>query len=568
MSEQNTYEGLTGRVQSDLFLILEKWKVHFGSGFENTCQGAQLGNSLAHASQSKAIEDLVQIAKTRLNERGRIGEASLLIRDPREDRLVLVRSTSRNLQEGIASTKQVKEFSYFDKLGNKYFYPLFDRLVDARERESDRAREARGLTGWVAVAGHYLIVNGEYGKQGLVSLDEDRPETQGACQTYGRPTWGHHVSEAPIDPMRPKRYIAVPVRSSADAERTIGVLRYACPSAGKELSDTDLVLLREIAELISAILGLEAATTRAFRGAQIADHKDYLRRTYDFGSFLAFLAKSLRSSIASVYLEVHGISSDESRLRLLEAFGIRGSVSALRQEIQGYLPGEAGFTRWLFDAAPNEPTVESSVHMHPSWLGKNTSVFYGKVFKELDEVPGRGQPTELARHYVIKIVGIPLCFHDKRIGVLKVELPNTFDDSKHYDKDDQAFLIECAGCLGEVLGEFRSFLKGEWFKRPHDSVHTVVNVTRMATELLRTRVVSPSESPEFWKQLAEFVKERENDVEEELRETIGRLPAHEKEEVLRESRSWAATFRGPVGSLARDLITELLAKLLVRAGGG
>lgn len=568
MSEQNTYEKLTGRIQSDLFLVLEKWKVHFGSGFESTCQAAQQENSLSHASKSEAIRDLVHMAKTRLNERGRIGEASLLVRDPREDRLVLVRSTSRSLQEGTATTNQVRELSYFDKIGSRYFYPLFDRLVDARERESDRAREARGLTGWVAVAGHYLIVNGEYGKQGLLSLDEDRPETQGACQTYGRPTWGHHISEAPIDPARPKRYIGVPVPSSADAERTIGVLRYACPSAGKELSDVDLVLLREVAELISAILGLEAATTRAFRGAQIAYHKDRLSRTYDFGAFLAFIAQSLRSSIASVYLEMRGISGDESRLRLLEAFGIRGSVSVLRQEIADYSPREAGFTRWLFDAAPNEPTVESSVHMHPSWLGKNTSVFYGKVFQELGKDPGRGQPTELARHYVIKIIGVPLLFHNERIGVLKVELPNTFDDSKHYDRADKAFLAECAASLGEVLGEFRSFLKGEWFNQPHDSVHTVINVTRMATELLRTRIISPSESPEFWRLLADFVKEREDDVEDELKETIGRLPPDEKDEVLRESRSWAATFSGPAGVLARELIIELLAKVIVRAGIG
>ena len=571
MSESNSYGELVGRVLSDLFVILEKWKMHFASGFEDTCQSAELKDNPAAADlASKAIKDLVATAKRVLNERGRVGEASLFVRDPREDRLVLVTSTSRNLEEGTASTKQVKDLAnYFDRNRKCFVYPLFDRLAEAKVRESEWACESRGLTGWVAVAGHHLIVNGEYGKQGLVSLAEDRPETQGACETYGRPMWGHHIAEAPIGPGRAKRYIAVPVRSSADSKRTIGVLRYACPSAGKELSDADLVLLRELAELISATLGLGAATTRAFRGSHIALHKDHLRRTYDFRAFLAFLTKSLRSSIASVYLDIGGVAGSQSRLRLVEAFGIRDSVAALRNDIQDYLPKDAGFTRWLYDKAPNEPTVEPSVHVHPSWRGKNTSLFYGEHFTELVEAPERtkGQPTEVARHYTIKIIGIPLFFCEERIGVLKVELPNTFDDSRHYDKADQAFLTECAATLGEVLGEFRLFLRGEWFIPPNDSVHTIVNVTRMAAELLRTRVISPSEAPQFWEQLVIFVNERENDVADEMREVVNRLSPAEKEE-LRKSHSWAEKFRGEVGSFSRDVITEVLAKLFVRAGGG
>lgn len=44
--------------------------------------------------------------------------------------------------------------------------------------------------------------------------------------------------------------------------------------------------------------------------------------------------------------------------------------------------------------------------------------------------------------------------------MLKIELPNSFDDSLHYNQADQAFLKDCAGTLGEALGELQLFLQG------------------------------------------------------------------------------------------------------------
>jgi hypothetical protein len=234
MPDPTSHSDLINRIE-DLFLVLEKWSTHFGVGFKETWEGAQR----ADQGRMETITDLVVTAQLRLNHRdpGRLGQASLLLRDAREDRLLLRYSTAQNMLNGRANPNQVKDHrAYYDETLNCYYYPLFDKLVEPSERSSRKAQEARGLTGWVAVTGHHLLVNGEYGKLGLPTLDEDRPETKGECQTYGCPVWGHHVSETPSDPAKPKRYIAVPVKSTAEPKKTIGVLRYACLSRGRELS--------------------------------------------------------------------------------------------------------------------------------------------------------------------------------------------------------------------------------------------------------------------------------------------------------------------------------------------
>jgi len=548
MTELNAYADLLERAQRDLLLVQDKWKNHFGAMLQTTWEGVQEQARTGVACTT--VADLVETVQQRLNERGRVGEASLFLREPREDRLVLLYSTSKDLLRGAASTKQVKDLAYFDSARRYYFYPLHDRLAAARVRESDKARKARGLTGWVAVAGHHLVVNGEYGKHGLDTLAEDRPETASACQTYGYPVWGRHISEAPSNPGKPKRYIAVPVKSSVEPSRTIGVLRYACPCTGRELADADLVLMREMAGLIGGVLGMAGAAIRASRRDLLPFHRDHLRRTYDFGGFLGFVTRSLRSSISSVYLDVGGIVGQESRLRLVEAFGIPPAAS-LRDRIQDYLSKDHGFTRWLFDEAPTTPTVESSVHLHSSWRGKNTSVFYGEHLRRLVNAP-QGQTTEVARQYEIKIMGVPLLLEGDRVGVLKVELPDTFDDGRHYDTADQAFFAECGAALGETLGEFQRFLRCEWFG--DDSVHVLINATRMAAELLRTRVVAPNEAPYFWKELSAFVRRSDVDVSEELKETLDRLPP-EAREIVKASSSWLRPF-------GQEILTEVLAKAL------
>lgn len=554
MADSNAFNSILAPMQGDLFLVLEKWKVHFGAQLEDTWHSSHFKGGRA-SSVSNTIADLVETAKRRLNERGRVGEASVFLRDPREDRLVLLYSTSDSLRRGVAGTRQVRDVSYFDKDRRCYIYPLHDRLAKARERESDKARRARGLTGWVAVAGHHLLVNGEYGQQGLVSLAEDRPETTAACQIYGLPIWGRHISEAPQDPGKRKRYVAVPVRSTVDRSRTIGVLRYACPCSGKELTDPDLALMTELADLISASLAIDAAATRAARNYLLPLEIDHLRRTYDFGAFLEFIAKSLRSNIASLYLEVGSVLGHSSRLRLLHAYGLASPVALLRGQLQDYPSGD-GFTRWLFDQGPPEPTVESSVHLHESWRGKNILAFYGANLKRLVNVGTslEGQPTEVARQYEIKIMGVPLMMDQERVGVVKVELPDSFDDGRHYDKADQDFIAECAAALGDVVGEFQRFLRGEWFTG--NSVHVIINVTRMAAEVLRTRVLSPAEGQYFWSELSSFIQTNEVAVSEELREILSRKPADA--EAILESRNWFE-------KLARDLTTEVIAKVIVES---
>ena len=59
------------------------------------------------------------------------------MRDAREDRLVLLYSTSSNLRKCQANANEVKDPGhYFDGDQRCYFYPLYDRLAEPRERNS------------------------------------------------------------------------------------------------------------------------------------------------------------------------------------------------------------------------------------------------------------------------------------------------------------------------------------------------------------------------------------------------------------------------------------------------
>jgi len=550
------YQNLIERVQTDMGIMLEKWKEHFSRKLDETWEDffPRIDRDPLVEMQD-AIKDIVQTAKDRLNALGnRNGEASLLIRDPREDRLVLTYSTSNNLNKGTADPVQVKDpINYFDATLNRYVYPLHDTLADAMERGSEIAQRSRGLTGWVAVTGHYLLVNGEWGETGLKSISEDRPETMAMCNTYGHPIWGRHISESASVAGKPKRYMAVPVRSSFDSDCTVGVLRYACPRTGAELHQVDIIFISELAQIISAMLGLETATTRMYRESLFPDEADNFRRTYNFNRFLRFIAVSLRSSIASLYIEIGDISSPKSsKLRLVDAYGIRGAVGSLRDKIKDYSEGERGFTRWLYDQQNQEPSLVDSVHTHSMWEGKNTEVFYGRHFAKLKAGSTVGMPTEVARKYTIKIIGLPIIFDGKKIGVLKVELPSRFDDRRHYGKHDQNFLKQCAAEIGPALGFLKVILKGEINKRSDNRM--VSNVTRMAAQLFRTRLVSPDEAQNCWKALTDFFQENRKQATEEMKEILEQFPREDKH-ITKNIIDWLKKMGQ---STAIDILTKIL----------
>ena len=168
------------------------------------------------------------------------------------------------------------------------------------------------------------------------------------------------------------------------------------------------------------------------------------------------------------------------------------------------------------------------------------------------ESSASGQPTEVARQYEIKIMGMPLILDQERVGVLKVELPDSFDDGRHYDRADQQFMTDCGLALGEVVGEFQRFLRSEWFGG--NSVHVIINVTRMAAELLRTRVLAPNEGQYFWNELATFIQANEVEVSEELKEILSRRPADAN--AIIQSGSW-------LKHLGKGIVTDVIAKVLV-----
>ena len=377
------------RVLADSEKTTEFWRQLFGERMHFTWDETQPKNfQMGEQGLSKAIEELVQKTKEHLNknvEPNRIGEASLFIREPHNDRLVLVYSTSTILRETDGIDSRIANWAEnFDSKRKKLFYSLFDRL--ATRRNDERAREQRGLTGWIAVSGHYLLVNGEQDSAILELINKIRPETSPACNRYGPPFWGHRMSEAPSDPNRPKRYLGIPIKSIDSPETTIGVIRYSCPLEGAPLTVNDLAFFEEIGSILSALIHLESTKVRALRVAELPNQVDRLRRNGNIHDFLSFMSIGLRSQIISTYIDIGIVTErNEPRIRLVDAVGIDGAVSKHRDKLVDYLgqTDPPGFTWWLFKDAPQKPTICSSVVHDSSWKGSNTEIFYQAVLSAL-----------------------------------------------------------------------------------------------------------------------------------------------------------------------------------------
>jgi hypothetical protein len=79
----------------------------------------------------------------------------------------------------------------------------------------------------------------------------------------------------------------------------------------------------------------------------------------------------------------------------------------------------------------------------------------------------------------------------------------------------------------------------------------------MASEVLRTRVISPDEAPTYWEDLTQFLKNNQTEVAVEIVETLNRLQPPDKA-IIKESPSWMEHF-------SKAVLTELLVKILMHS---
>lgn len=498
------------RVLSDSEKVVELWRCMFGEKIHFTWD--ETSPKYFHTDEkiiSKAVTQLIDDINQHLNknaEPNRVGDLSFFMREPHNDRLILMYSTSSALQDPDGADNRIANWGEnYDPTRKTLFYSLCDRL--ATRRNDEESRKQRGLTGWIAVSGHYLLINGEQDSNSLDLISKIRPETAPECNTYGPPFWGRRMSEAPSIPDRPKRYLGVPIKSVDSPNATIGVIRYACPLEGASLTVNDLAFLEEISFILSALLHLESTKVKALRAAEFPHQVEKLRKNGNLNNFLSFMSVGLRSQIVSVYLDVGRILDKKtaSCVRLVDAVGIDGSVSIDREKLRDYHGDEkpSGFTWSLFNQRQTKPVIRTSVVRDKSWGGFNTEIFYRAALSSLGIQEDQQGIRRAVERYRIKIMGMPINSHtNETIGVIKAEFPTSFDDADHYDDDDKLFFSECAHVVGEYLENILKVLSGRFFTENISEYNTFL---RGLTEVLRTNLILKDEAKGFWSKLEKFL---------------------------------------------------------------
>lgn len=466
------------------------------------------------------ISEIIDFARNQLEDSSSLqrgtAHATLFMRDPLADRLILEYSTNRDLIDRV----QTPSDRFFKNKSENYnndrrecFYDLCDSLCDDSAKRSDSSREKRGLTGWIAVSGIPLLLNSSRSQEMIDDLIKENTLADQSCQKYGHPKWGHRISEfyTPIDQNTwSKRFIGVPITSIINKDKTIGVIRYACPVKSNELSKIDLLFLSNIASLISIIKNIKQISVLCNRDCEFEREKMKFNHYGDISEFLQFIAYSLRSEICSLYFKVD--CKEDWVLRLFDAYGISEYTGDCRERIKDYSPNDTGLTYEIFTMPDLYPKTYESVVDSASWQGKNTKLFYSKALKHYSVhdinncLDNPVQKRELISRHPIKLVGCSIHFNNEPIGVLKVEFPKIYDSSHHYDTSDHEFLKKCAILLKDYLIGFRDFINGKWFENADEG--NVKEYIMYIGQIFRYKLIKHEECCDsFWKNAKKYAED-------------------------------------------------------------
>ena len=502
-----------------------------------------------------------------LSRRSNQGHASLFIREPLSDRLILVYSTNNHLNPGIHS-KDVDEFlekpdKNYDAERKLVYYDLRNTLAQAlgKERDDLDCRSTRGLTGWVALSGHPLRRNRTKDLDSThnditKTFVEDYPSTKTACEIYGAPQWGSRVAEFSVKkyPNWQSRYLAVPVHArvptKSDPEPpVVGVLRYTCERfRSSPLTDEDTFFLKSMVFVLSTLLNLGRIRIHAARKDLFELKKRQFEETGDFAKFLKFIAWSLRSKIAALYicLNVDG----KETLRLFDAHGISDRPGALRArgELSDYSAANdpPGLTWSLFNWEGANPREYKTVLQPPGdFAGFNTLPFYrfhfSRIFENEEELIARLSSHKLAKDlledHTVSLLGTPLPGEGRlrldrplrsgepRIGVLKVEFPSTIESDQHFvTTSDQEFFMDCAVLLDQELKEYKRFIDGEWFDQEKADPREFV---RYMAQIFDSQLIAQKEDARFWQRVLNYEKNNRDSIDGIENKYAYHSPSHE-----------------------------------------
>jgi len=328
------------------------------------------------------------------------------------------------------------------------------------------------LTGWVAVTGHPVLLNHENDKDALNRFSQDHIEFAPMSEEYGEPEWAGRISEyRKEDNAGNRRFVAVPIKSFVDSQKTIGVIRYTCPGSFPEVTGLDQGFLEGAARIISAIENLKRE--KIWNGRELLAQAVNRQFEFDgdFAEYLKFIAEYTMSEIASLYICLG--QEPNTRLRLVDASGLSKPILALRQDKQlhDYSHSRTGLTWKLLQS--HDFVRYHSVAEEAGWTGLNTSVFYEEALRKVGRPDFASLPQaeqrRLVEAYRIQLLGGSLRVRSgtgwELCGVLKVEFPRVFDADRMYGDDDIAFLGKCSDVLAQELHRYRQIYDGSWFKK-------------------------------------------------------------------------------------------------------
>jgi hypothetical protein len=495
LAEQAAQAHFYQSAQADL------WDACFGSGYQPT------------ELLEPVLRRVIDFTNSTLNAAGRHGNTSLFVRDPFADRLNLVCSTVRELNPGECPSEAhfACKSENYDSTSKICYIDLFDRLTpDGKNRHDPECCRKRGVTGWIALTGCPLRLLGITPQPLLNSICRGENASNHAFDEFGPPVTGGRISEtaAKSAAAGETQYLGVPVISVTNRSIVTGVFRYCARLDSHLLTECDLEFLKHAAHIVSAVLRHFNSQKQLTRSIKFPAAVCRLKETANFHEFLDYAAESLSSNISSIYV---GFRVGGKRiLRILEARGISAPVRDLRGLLSDYSATQTGITWALFDG----PSAEPSTHIvrdDSAWRGRNTRIFYEKVFgakgitfKDDDD---QSELRSLVRSYSIKLLGSKLrCMgRSNAVGVFKVEFPTCHDAEEFYSDGDKEFFRGCCDVLGEEVGSLAGFLEGDWFSarspRPKNEF------VRLLTTVVTCNLLKKEEKPEFWEKVAGFITE-------------------------------------------------------------
>jgi hypothetical protein len=244
----------------------------------------------------------------------------------------------------------------------------------------------------------------------------------------------------------------------------------------------------------------------------------------------------------------------------MDAYGLSDYTGELRADICDYDDENFGLTWEIFTKQSYLPQIYKSVIHSGKWQGRNTSIFYKKALKRFgtDEIECKlkdgTQHRELLKTYKIKLMGIRLKGKREAIGVLKIELPSSFDDVKYYDDEDEKdFFSKCAEILQKEIMKYKNFIDGNWFDKANGK--NAAEFSRMINQINRVSLISKEESSDFWDKVEIYVDKYKREIQDANDFIYADKPENEKSDII--EKIWIKT----PGWMKEVIFSETVKKL-------